>query len=421
VASQRWILSAARRALVAGLAGALAIAACSDDGGGSGDDAAGSGATAGPEDGTGGPLARYADYESANYSDPSHWLCRPGADDACGGDLTATVVEAGGTTEVEEFVPADDPPIDCFYVYPTISRDETTYSDWEASPEEEGYVVLHQAARLASTCRVFAPIYRQRTLTALLASLGGSDPPGGQGGDPFADVLDAFRTYMAEDNHGRGFVLVGHSQGARMVNELIRTEIDPHEDVRERLVAAYIAGAAVAVPEGAVVGGDFQNVPLCTAPDETGCVLTWATFRSTAPPPPTSSFGRPRDGEGVAGCVNPAAVGGESAELTPYFPADASAPILSTLGVGGGSAGWLQGTDITTPFVTLPGLVSGKCASQGAFNYLSVTVNADPSDPRADDIGGDLTPEWGLHLIDVSIVMGDIVERVRDQAAAYTG
>jgi hypothetical protein len=206
-----------------------------------------------------------------------------------------------------------------------------------------------------------------------------------------------------------------------MVSELIRTEIDPHEDVRERLVAAYIAGAAVAVPEGAVVGGDFQNVPLCTAPDETGCVLTWATFRSTAPPPPTSSFGRPRDGEGVAGCVNPAAVGGESAELTPYFPADASAPILSTLGVGGGSGGWLRGTDITTPFVTLPGLVSGKCASQGAFNYLSVTVNADPSDPRADDIGGDLTPEWGLHFIDVSIVLGDIVERVRDQAAAYTG
>jgi hypothetical protein len=37
------------------------------------------------------------------------------------------------------------------------------------------------------------------------------------------------------------------------------------------------------------------------------------------------------------------------------------------------------------------------------------------------DIGGDLTPEWGLHLIDVSIVMGDIVERIEDQAAAYTG
>jgi hypothetical protein len=59
--------------------------------------------------------------------------------------------------------------------------------------------------------------------------------------------------------------------------------------------------------------------------------------------------------------------------------------------------------------------------SQAGFDFLSVTVHADPSGPRADDIGGDLTPEWGLHLVDVSIVMGDIVERVRDQAAAYTG
>jgi Protein of unknown function (DUF3089) len=421
VGSQRLIRWTRGGALAAGLAGALAIAACSGGAGGPTGDAAGGGAGARPEDGTAGPLARYADYESLNYRDPSHWLCRPGADDACGGDLTATVVDAGGTTAVEEFVPADDPPVDCFYVYPTISRDETPYSDWEASPDEEGYVVLHQAARLASTCRVFAPIYRQRTLTALLASLGGSDSPAAQEGDPFADVLDAFRTYMAEDNDGRGFVLVGHSQGAGLLNELIGTEIDPHEDVRERLVAAYLAGAAVAVPEDAVVGGDFQNVPLCTDPDETGCVLTWATFRSTAPPPPNSFFGRPRDGEGAAGCVNPAAVGGESAELTPYFPADASASILSTLGVGAGSGGWLPGTDITTPFGTLPGRVSGECASQGGFNFLSVTVNADPSDPRADDIGGDLTPEWGLHLIDVSIVMGDIVERIDDQAAAYTG
>jgi hypothetical protein len=270
-------------------------------------------------------------------------------------------------------------------VYPTISRDDTPYSDWEASPEEEGYVVLHQAARLASTCRVFAPIYRQRTLTALLASRGGSDPPGGQEGDPFADVLDAFRTYMAQDNDGRGFVLVGHSRGARMLSELIRTEIDPHEDVRERLVAAYLPGAAVARPRGR---GRRRRFP------ERAAVHRARRDRLCADV-----------GDVPVDCAAAAQL-----VLRPaHFPADASASILSTLGVAGGSGGWLRGTDITTPFVTLPGLVLGKCASQGAFNYLSVTVNADPSDPRADDIGGDLTPEWGLHLIDVSIVMGDIV------------
>jgi hypothetical protein len=117
-------------------------------------------------------------------------------------------------------------------------------------------------------------------------------------------------------------------------------------------------------------------------------------------------------------------VGGGDVDLQAYFPADASASILSSLGVEGSKGSWLSGPAgeaIDTPFVTLPGLVSGTCASSDGFNYLSVTVHPDPADPRADDINGDLTPEWGLHLVDVSLVMGDIVSRVDDQAATYGG
>lgn len=370
------------------------------------------------------PLDRYADYRSVSYDDPTHWVCRPDTDDACDGDLDTTVVEADGSTSVERFEALANAPVDCFYVYPTISRDATAFSDFEASPEEEGFVTVQQAARLGSACRVFAPVYRQVTLTSLTTRLSGATIEGAEEGDPIADVIDAFRTYMANDNGGRGVVLIGHSQGAGLLNELIRTEIDPNEDVRAKLVGAYLAGSAVAVPEGDVVGGDFDEVPLCTSNDETGCVTTWATFRSTAPPPANSFFGKPRDGEGVAGCVNPAAVDGTEADLHAYFPADASASILSTLGAGDAGAGWLEGPEgeaIDTPFVSVPGLVSGTCATSDGFTYLSVTVSGDPTDPRADDISGDLTPEWGLHLVDVSLVMGDIVERVEDQAAAYAG
>ena len=417
-----------RRFAVAATACAAVLASCSDgDGGG------GSGSSAPAPDGgqAAAPLARYADHHSEHYDDPSRWVCRPDTEDVCDGDLDATVVEADGTTRVEEFTPAEDPPIDCFYVYPTISRDESTYSDWEPSPEEEGFVTLQQAARLGQVCRVFAPVYRQLTLTALIGRLGGGGDTGGdrdgeddrpaERGDPFADVLDAFRTYMANDNEGRGFVLIGHSQGSGMLTRLIAEEVDPHEDVRELLVAAYLVGSSVTVPEGEVVGGDFQHVPLCTRSDETGCVLTWATFRAGAPPPPGALFGRPRRGEGVAGCVNPAAVEGGSAELHPYLPADASASILSALGTDDSGGSWLEGTTIDTPFVTLPGFVTGRCTSRDGFSYLEVEVHADPSDPRADDLPGDLTPEWGLHLVDVSVAMGDIVDRVAAQAAAFTG
>lgn len=416
------------RIVAVALAGLLLLAGCSDG------DTVGSGSTSTtpPQSQAGATLDRYADYESANYDDPAHWVCRPDTDDVCDGDLRTTVIEADGSTRVEEFEAAEDPPVDCFYVYPTISRDETTYSDWDPSPEEEGFVTLQQAARLGSVCRVFAPVYRQVTLTSLIDLLGGrpgqaqdgqeqnGDEPDDEG-DPFADVLDAFRTYMANDNQGRGVVLVGHSQGSGVLTRLIAEEIDPNADVRERLVAAYLAGSSVEVPEGEVVGGDFEHVPLCTANGETGCVVTWATYRAEAPPPQGALFGRPRGGEGVAGCVNPAAIEGGEAELHAYFPGTASASILSDLGTGPEGRSWLEGTEIETPFAALPGLVTGRCESRDGFDYLAVTVHPDPADPRADDIAGDLTPEWGLHLVDVSIVMGDIVARIGEQAEAFTG
>jgi hypothetical protein len=411
--------------VVVALAGALVTAGCTSDDGADTDRADGATTTTAVEPATSSArvLERYADHESEHYEDPTKWVCRPDAEDICDDDLTTTVIEADGSTEVREHTPAEDPAVDCFYVYPTISRDATTFSDWDFSPEEEGFVTLQQAARLSEVCRVFAPVYRQRTLTSLAARLAGGDgePDDAEPGDPFADVLDAFRTYMANDNEGRGFVLVGHSQGSGMLNQLIASEIDPDDDLRELLVAAYLVGSTVRVPEDGVVGGDFDNVPLCTAGDETGCVLTWATFRDSAPPPEGSLFGRVRSGDGTAGCVNPASVEGGSADLQAYFPSDASASILAALGSDAEGRTWLEGSDIDTPFVTLPGLVSGECVSHDGASYLSVTVHGDPDDPRADDIAGDLSPEWGLHLVDVSIAMGDIVERVGEQAEAHTG
>lgn len=372
--------------------------------------------------GSTGPLKRYASYTTTSYADPQHWVCRPDVtDDICDGNLDTTVIAADGTLTPEPFERAKNPPIDCFYVYPTISKDPTKFADWDFSKDEEGYVTLNQAARLQSQCRLFAPVYRQLTLGGLGSAMGGGGDA--EKGDPFGDVLDAFKTYMAEDNDGRGFVLIGHSQGTAMLNQLLQKEIDPNADVRAKLVGAYLAGGAVAVPKGKLVGGDLTHIPLCDEQGQIGCVVTWATFRSTSPPPSGSFFGKPRASEGQAGCVNPAAVGGGSADLHAYFPANADASILGSLGTTTEGKSWLDpsaGT-IDTPFVSVPGLVSGQCAAKDGFNYLRATVHPDPAGPRADDVPGDLTPEWGLHLIDVNLVMGDVVDDVAAQATAYAG
>ena len=375
-----------------------------------------------------GPLERYAGYQSVNYTDPAHWLCRPDADDICESDLDATTIAADGTLTVEDPVlPVDDSDIDCFYVYPTISRDPTPFSDWTAADDEEGYAAFNQVARLSSLCRVFAPVYRQRTLSGLGAALGGGAAPttvvGAEVVDPYLDVLDAWKTYMANDNGGRGVVFVGHSQGSSVLTRLIAEEIDPNPDVRAHLVAAYLAGSSVRVPEGADVGGDFGETPLCRAADQTGCVVTWASFRATAPPTPNALFGAPRTGDGVAACNSPANLAGGPADLTGYFPANRAASILAgARGPVPDGSGWLDATagTVTTPFVSLPGLTTGECVSNSGRNYLQITVNGDPSGPRADDIGGDLTPEWGLHLVDISLVMGDMVKLITTQAGAWS-
>ena len=64
---------------------------------------------------------------------------------------------------------------------------------------------------------------------------------------------------------------------------------------------------------------------------------------------------------------------------------------------------------------------TGRCATNEHATFLEVTVHGNPSDPRADNICGDLTPQWGLHLVDVNLGMGDLVDIVREQGAAWQG
>jgi hypothetical protein len=70
------------------------------------------------------------DPKTDEYADPSHWLCRPDTDDVCDHGLDSTQVDADGTLTVQKWAAAENPPIDCFYVYPTISRDPGGNSDW---------------------------------------------------------------------------------------------------------------------------------------------------------------------------------------------------------------------------------------------------------------------------------------------------
>jgi hypothetical protein len=324
-------------------------------------------------------------------------------------DLTATVIADNGRMTAEKFVPNPNPPIDCFYVYPTVSLDPGGNSDMTAGPEEHS-VIRAQFARFASQCRPFAPLYRQFTLTALRANAAGK-PMAADRTVGYNDVLDAWNHYLKNDNNGRGVVLIGHSQGSGVLTQLLRAEIDG-KPIQSQIVSALLIGTNVAVPKGQDVGGAFKNLPLCRAADQTGCVITYVSFRSTIPPPEKAIFGRVAAAGMEAGCTNPAALGGGRAPLHAY---------LSTA-----THQWVTPpATISTPFVSVPGLLTAECVSNDKGSYLEITVNGDPKDARADDIPGDVmaagkpNPTWGLHLIDVHAAIGNLVEVVGQQARAY--
>ena len=175
-----------------------------------------------------------------DYADETNWLCRPGRKgDACDVDLSTTVVAADGSLTRETFTANPKAPIDCFYVYPTVSTDTGINSDMTADPAEKN-VIHQQFARFGSKCRTFAPMYRQLTLAGLRQRLSGG-PIAFDKGVWYDDVRDAWRSYLQRDNQGRGFVLVGHSQGAYILSELLKQEIDG-KPIQKQLVGAYILG-----------------------------------------------------------------------------------------------------------------------------------------------------------------------------------
>ncbi|MDZ4759965.1 MAG: DUF3089 domain-containing protein [Alphaproteobacteria bacterium] len=354
-----------------------------------------------------------------DYSAASAWLCRPGAGDACRPDLTATVVAADGSTRVEPFTALAEPAIDCFYVYPTVSLDETPNSDAAPGPEEAG-AVQQQFARFGALCRLFAPVYRQVTLPALRAMMQGVAPPTNRE-MAYADVRAAWDHYLANDNAGRGVVLVGHSQGAGLLTRLIANEIDG-EPVQDRLVSALLLGSNLAVPaNGSGRGGAFQDIGLCVSDEDIGCAIAYASYRAETPPAEGALFGRVGQQGMRAACVNPAELDGSAGALGAYLPAGQA--MAASLAPGPWTSA--DNVPIDTPFVVAPGLLTAQCVSANGYDYLAVTTNADPADPRTDAIVGDVVtnnkiqPGWGLHLIEANLAMGNLLAIVQSQAASY--
>lgn len=340
------------------------------------------------------------------------------ANNPCAQSLQTTAVDAHGATHPVDNKVSTNPPIDCFYVYPTVSSQPGPNATLHVDPEEVG-VAIQQASQFAQKCRVFAPMYRQLTLTTITG--GGRGGTSGQSPAVVAyqSVQSAWQDYLAHDNKGRGVVLIGHSQGSFELTSLIQNEIDSNPQERRLLVSAVLLGGNIIVPSGADRGGSFLNVPACRSDTQVGCVVAYSTF--DAPPPAGSLFGRAGGvGGGTAGrkvanpevlCTNPAALAGGKAPLRSMFRLSGISGVFGPL-----LAQMFKGQQPTgpTPWIEWDGRYTGECVNQGGASVFMVTPvgNAPLLMPEP-------TEGWGLHLVDVNIALGNLVSLVGKQTAAY--
>ncbi|MDT7572323.1 MAG: hypothetical protein QOE05_2497 [Actinomycetota bacterium] len=324
------------------------------------------------------------------------WICKPGLPSTpCTANLDATVVGKGGGRTRQAIRPAAAPKADCFYVYPNVSNALADNAPRESAPEVVE-AVHAQAALFSQVCRVFAPAYRQITSRALLS---------GKYFDPavqkiaYDDVRDAWHDYQAHDNGGRPFVLIGHSQGAMLLTRLVQDEIDKKPETRAHLLSALLLGGNVTVASAGDVGGSFTAIPACTAVAQKGCVIAYSSYAST--PPSYALFGHTNNSGEQVLCTDPSRLAGSAGLAHPFVPS-----ARATIG-----AKPLPGTG----FVAYPAGIRVACRSTKDATWLQVSIVSGSAVPRFQE---PLGPAWGLHVADVTLALGDLVEAVRRQAAA---
>ena len=335
------------------------------------------------------------------------WLCKPGQRaNPCEPSLTTTTFSpTGKRLGVERVQRAKRRRADCFYVYPTVS-DQQQPQATQVVDDVLRSIALYQTARYSRDCRVFAPVYRQVTIQGLLNPDTVTPEMQEQGYD---DVVEAWRTYLRRFNHGRGVVLIGHSQGTYVLRRLVREEIDPKASERRRLVSAVLLGGNVSVRAGADRGGDFKRVRACRRASQIGCVIAYSTFN--APVPDNSLFGRANEPGRQILCTNPAALGGGSAKLTPIYP---SAPFAPSVIGAAANAALANLPRPSTPWAAFPGAYSGRCSTAGGASVFQVK-------PLRGAFPVTAVPDatWGLHLTDANIALGQLANLVRRQIRAY--
>jgi Protein of unknown function (DUF3089) len=358
------------------------------------------------------------------------WLCQPGqSPDPCAGNPAISAVTASGMVS-----PAARPSsaaaskFACFYVNPTSSLTQTSTGNTSlAVTSLDSYIATEEALPFSQVCDVWSPQYHAQTFPTVQKGLAGDESlMNSTFTVAYNSVLPAWQWFLAHTG-GKPIILIGDSQGAAILIHLISAQLDHQPSVLRRLLVAILVGGNLQVPSGKTVGATFTNVPLCTSATQADCAIAFSSYPSQ--PPADSVFGRPGQGTSLqsqqtakagqqVACVNPAALGGGTGDLNPYL-LTASQTAKDEI-----DSGRLT-ENVSTPWVTYPGLYSATCEQGGGASWLQVTSLAGTSRTRPvvneDIVPGvvDTGPAWGYHGFEYNLVLGSLLDDVANQEAAW--
>ena len=173
--------------------------------------------------------------------------------------------------------------VDVFYLYPTVWYGEGTNKDFvcpiDFKPMRENATnaLISQSSVFEEVGNIYAPFYRQADALYILDTNNNIKNKEKYFNDiPKKDALAAFDYFIKNFNNNKPFILMGHSQGAMMIKEILKDYFKTNENLNNRLVAAYIIGYSVTT-------NDLEKNPhlkFARSEYDTGVIISYNTESS---------------------------------------------------------------------------------------------------------------------------------------------
>ncbi|HTB77980.1 MAG TPA: DUF3089 domain-containing protein, partial [Polyangiaceae bacterium] len=205
--------------------------------------------------------------------------------------------------------------------------------------------------------------------------------------------------------------LMGHSQGSGMLIGMMQQDVDTVPAVRSQMISAVLLGGGATTIAGQTAGGTFTNIPECSKPGETGCVVAYSSFDVNSPPGSNTLFGIAPSGQ-QTDCTEPGALAGNDAGVYggSYFPTHIANALLAPS---------TPTPDAGTAFVLYRNAFQGQCVDKSGVSYLQITDLVKPGDPRGEPPYTSVSAAslgFGLHLVDWNLPMQELITIVSRQA-----